>query len=423
MSEEPEKFYSEQTKEILGKLPSWVLRCGMGVIFLIFLGIILGSCFIKYPQVVTAPIMITTVNPPSDLIAKSTGRIDTLFARDGQLMFVDSPVAMLQNTACYDDVMEVARQMEHFDIDSLEWLNFDYRMGDLQSDFSELRRLCLDFKHYVDAENITRKKQLLTTQIGKYKQYLRQLLAQKYLIESDMQYAVKGFERDSLLYSQNVIALADLERSAQAVIQKKNTLAGFNASITNNELTILQMEQQLMELDMQKDNETAVYHRQIREGAQRMITQINQWKQSYLLISPIEGRLSFSKYWSENQNIQIGEKLATIVPPDSSRVIGIMSLPSAGFGRVAVGQKVNVKLNGYPYFEYGLLKGVVARLSSVPDKDGYVAEVIFLDGLQSTYKEQLTLIQQMDGTGDIITRDERLIQRLIQPIRALMDNI
>lgn len=423
MPEESEKFYSEQTQEILGKLPSWVIRWGISVIFLIFAGLIIGCYLIKYPQVVTAPVIITTLNPPSDLIAKATGRIDTLFAKDGELLFAGSPVAMLQNTASYDDVTEVARQLETFDMDSLTWLNVDYRMGELQGDFSELRRLCLDFKHYVDAENITRKKILLTAQITKYKQYLRQLLAQKSLIGSDLQYAIKGFERDSMLYSQNVISLADLERSAQAVIQKRNTLAGFNATITNNELTTLQMEQQAVELDMQKDNEVSVYLRQIRESVQRLITQIKQWEQSYLLISPIKGRLSFSKYWSENQNIQSGDKLATIVPLDSTQVIGIMSIPSTGFGRVAVGQKVNVKLNGYPYFEYGLLKGIVTRLSSVPDKDGYVAEIVFPDGLQSTYKEQLNLIQQMDGTGDIITKDERLIQRFIQPLRALMDNL
>ena len=423
MPEESEKFYSEQTREILGRLPSWILRWGMSIIFLIFLGIILGSYFIKYPQIVSAPIVITTLNPPSDLIAKVTGRIDTLFAGDGELMFAGSPVAMLQNTASYDDVTEVARQLENFDLDSLTWLTIDYRMGELQGDFSELRRQCLDFKHYVDAENITRKQLLLTAQIAKYKQYLRQLLSQKNLMELDLQYAVKGFERDSMLYSQNVIAPADLERSAQTAIQKRNALAGFNASITNNELTILQMEQQVIELDMQKDNETTVYIRQIKESVQRLITQIRQWEQSYLLISPINGRLSFTKYWSENQNIQSGDKLATIVPLDSTQVIGIMSVPSAGFGRIAVGQKVNVKLNGYPYFEYGLLKGIVSRLSSVPDKDGYVAEIMFPDGLQSTYKEQLNLIQQMDGTGDIITKDERLIQRFIQPIRALMDKI
>lgn len=424
MEHKPERFYSEQTQEIMGQIPSWILRWGMGVIFAVLLGIIIGSYFIKYPQIVTAPITITTINPPSDLIAKSTGRIDTIFARDGQSLSVGEPVAMLQNTASYDDVMVVASELDTFDMDSISWMGLNYRMGELQGSFSELRRQCLDFKHYNEAQNIPHKKSLLATQIAKYKRYHAQLLSQKSLITSDLHYTIKNFERDSLLFAQGVISPLEIERSAQAAIQKRNSLAGFEASLTSNELTILQMEQQLFELEMQYDNETSAYRRQITENIQQLSAQIRQWKQSYLLTSPIVGRLSFTKYWSENQNVQMGEKLATVVPLDSTQVIGIMTVPSAGFGRVAVGQKVNIKLNGYPYFEYGILKGIVTRLSSVPDgTNGYIAEVAFPDGLQSTYKEQLTLIQQMDGTGDIVTKDERLIQRFIQPIRALIDKI
>lgn len=423
MAEEPERFYSEQTKEILGKLPSWIIRWGMSVIFAILLGIIIGSYFIKYPQIVTAPIVITTINPPSDMIAKSAGRIDSIFAKDGSIVDVNFPIAILQNTASYDDVDCVTKKLETFDIDSIEWLERNYRMGELQNIFSELRRQCLDFQYYIKAENISKKKILLSAQITKYKQYHKQLLSQKTLIINDLKYAIKNYERDSMLYVQNVIAPLDLERSAQATIQKRNTLATFEASMTTNELTILQMEQELFELGMQYDNEVSAYHRQIAESVQLLAAQIKQWRLSYLLVSPINGRLSFTKYWSKNQNISVGDKLATVVPMDSTQVIGIMTVPSIGFGRVTIGQKVNVKLNGYPYFEYGILKGVVSRLSSVPDGEGYIVEVTFPDGLQSTYKEQLTLIQQMDGTGDIITKDERLIQRFIQPLRALIDKI
>ena len=38
-----------------------------------------------------------------------------------------------------------------------------------------------------------------------------------------------------------------------------------------------------------------------------------------------------------------------------------------------------------------------------------------------TYGKELPLIQQMDGTGEIITQDQRLIQRFLQPVRALFD--
>lgn len=68
-----EHFYSEEAQAILGRAPSWVVRWGVTVVFCILAGIIAGCYFIRYPQTVTAPISITTINPPSDLAASETG--------------------------------------------------------------------------------------------------------------------------------------------------------------------------------------------------------------------------------------------------------------------------------------------------------------------------------------------------------------
>ena len=99
----------------------------------------------------------------------------------------------------------------------------------------------------------------------------------------------------------------------------------------------------------------------------------------------------------------------------------MLYVPSAGFGKVEKGQTVNVKLNGYPYMEFGMLKGFIKNISAVPDEKGYVAEIDFTNGLFTTYNKKLNLIQQMDGQGEIITKDMRLIEQFLQPIRALFD--
>ena len=77
--------------------------------------------------------------------------------------------------------------------------------------------------------------------------------------------------------------------------------------------------------------------------------------------------------------------------------------------------------------EYGLLKGRLISLSTVPEVDdsgleGYVAEVAFPEGLVSSYKNKFHFIQQMDGTAEIITKDTRLIERFVQPLRSLFEN-
>ena len=60
------EIYSEPVREILSKPPKWIIRYGIGVIFIILLLIIIGSYFIKYPDIVHGKIV---------LISKSRGQI------------------------------------------------------------------------------------------------------------------------------------------------------------------------------------------------------------------------------------------------------------------------------------------------------------------------------------------------------------
>ena len=180
-------------------------------------------------------------------------------------------------------------------------------------------------------------------------------------------------------------------------------------------------------MTIQYDNELNDFQLQFDEQKNLLLAQIKLWKDSYILCAPNDGKVTFTKYWSVNQNITTGDRLATLVPQDSLHIIGRMIVPSAGFAKVKIGQQVNVKLSGFPYMEYGLLKGRLASLSSVPEVDesgteGYIAEVIFPDGLISSYKNRFRFIQQMDGTAEIITKDTRLIERFLQPLKSLFEN-
>jgi hypothetical protein len=72
--------------------------------------------------------------------------------------------------------------------------------------------------------------------------------------------------------------------------------------------------------------------------------------------------------------------------------------------------------------EYGMLKCKIKSISSVPDDDkGYIVEVIFPQGLITTYKKELRMIQKMDGIAQIVTEDRRLIGRFVDPIRELFE--
>ena len=94
------------------------------------------------------------------------------------------------------------------------------------------------------------------------------------------------------------------------------------------------------------------------------------------------------------------------------------------FGAKA-GQMVNVKFDNFPHMEYGMLRVPIRNISLVPiavNETGkaYILEVVFPEKLITNYGKELTFSQEMTGTAEIITEDLRLLDKFINPIKAVI---
>lgn len=59
-------YHSREVQDILGKPPSWLIRWGITVLFLIIASLVGGCYFIKYPEVITVPATVVPVQTASD---------------------------------------------------------------------------------------------------------------------------------------------------------------------------------------------------------------------------------------------------------------------------------------------------------------------------------------------------------------------
>lgn len=439
MPEREDNYYSEPVQEIMGSIPSWITRWGVTVIAGIFALIVIGCCIIRYPQTLTSSITLTSENPPSDLAARYDGLLDTVCVVNGQKVRNGDLVALLSTPADYGDIMAVRELLDSLssrerdalpDAVSSPSLYENYRLGDLQSSWSELVRSCSAYLNWSEIDQSGHQKRLVEEQIGKNREYYGDLLVQKAVLEQDMRYEQAGLERDSLLMVRGAVSRAEYETSLKSWISKKGSLASFEATLTSTQLSILQLRQQLTELEIQRRTEETEHLRGIMQQASRLKAQVAQWLEQYAVISPADGTVSLQKVWSRGQHVLVGDVIASVVPDNGDRVIGRLQVPSSGFGKVEEGQTVNVRLNGFPYMEFGVLKGVVESIPAVPQTvttaEGnsivYTVEVSFPDSLVTTYGKELPMVQQMDGTAEIITRDRRLIGQFIDPVLSLFKN-
>lgn len=101
---------------------------------------------------------------------------------------------------------------------------------------------------------------------------------------------------------------------------------------------------------------------------------------------------------------------------DPSILTGYVQLKTTSAGKIKVGQQVNLKFANYPYLQFGVVKGVVSRISAIPTGDSYPLEVNLPNQLISTFGKKFEFRQELKGTAEIITDEERLLTRILQPL-------
>jgi multidrug efflux pump subunit AcrA (membrane-fusion protein) len=126
------------------------------------------------------------------------------------------------------------------------------------------------------------------------------------------------------------------------------------------------------------------------------------------IVSPSDGVLIWERELLAGDMVSAGERLAVIFP---SYPIGIMAaLQEQSLGRIAVGHPVRVKLDAYPYQNYGTLKGRVKEITT-SNLPGQGLRVIVLVTLKDS--GEMGLLPGMSANIEITTGKTSLLKKLL----------
>ncbi|MDO5664846.1 MAG: HlyD family efflux transporter periplasmic adaptor subunit [Bacteroidia bacterium] len=417
---------SDEVQEVMNRIPPWILRRGITALFLIVLLLLIGSWFFKYPDIISAQITVTSLEPPASIIARSTGKIDKIFIKNNQSVEQGKPLAVIQNPANTTDMLTLLKNMENWensgllgDFSSSQSLS----LGNIQSVYAVFLTSLNDFRNYKQLnyypQKIASQQQQLVTQ----REYYRQIRQQNPVVGDQYRTSKKIYERDSLLFSRSVISENEYDISKNSFLQSKQTYLSFSASLKQSELQLMQGEENLLDLRQQASELESKYQLALRNATEALNAQIKAWERDFLLISPIDGIVSQMGVWSENQNVNAGETVFTVIPTQQNTPKGKALLPVQGAGKVKQGQRVNVRINNFPDQEFGYLIGKVESISSIPTAEGfYVVDIDFPEGMKTNYGKILPITQQMLGNASIITEDLRLLERFFMPVKKMIHN-
>lgn len=409
--------------------PRSMVRWGTAIVTIVIILLLVLSWIIKYPYLVRADAVITTERPPEYIKARVSGNIEHLFVSNGESITSGSILGVMETTASYESIQWLSslidtvksQDMPPTYVKAIRELPSNPVLGEIQDQYSAFRKSYYDYINHIEIDYYGKKIEAVNEEIRSIEDYIRQLKSKESLTISNLEVEKNKYLRDSLLNEQNIVPDAELENSKQKFYSLKIELVQVVLEASSKRIDLASKKQELQDLTAAREEERQKYISNADNELIKLKARLDWWIQNYLLVSNIDGNVTFTSYWSENQSVREGETVMTIVPLGENEIFARIMIPMAGSGKVEEGQNVNIQLEGYPYLEYGMVHGIIESRSLVPHENLYVLDVYLPDGLSTFYGKELNFSQNMSGRAEIITEDMRLIERLIYPFKYLVE--
>jgi multidrug resistance efflux pump len=413
---------SEEVQDILTRVPHWMIRWGTVLIFAIILMLFFVSWFIKYPDIVSTEIVITTTIPPEKLVARTSGKIEIILVQDKSIVKENTPLAIIQNAADYKDVfllksiLEVHSGGNEFDFEKLK----NVQLGNIESAFAlfhsayianELNKNLQPFQVENNAQNSE------NTQI---RERLNLLQQQKTINESELQLQKSNVNRYETLFDKGVISAQDFESKKLGYLQAEKSYKNLLSSISQLKSSLIENERTSKGTKINETKEEVNLESSKMQSFYQLEKVIKDWELAYVLKSSVSGKVSFLQIWTENQTINAGDNVFTIIPTLEKGYIGKLKAPALNSGKIKIGQVVNIRLSNFPDREFGMLKGKIKNISLTPDSAGnLLIDIALPQKLETSYHKIIPFQQEMKGSAEIVTENLRLTERLLYQFRDI----
>jgi HlyD family secretion protein len=269
-----------------------------------------------------------------------------------------------------------------------------------------------DYRLFLEKRTELQQIPFLKNEIEYYGKLSEQLGVKDSILADEIGLAEKKSARMREAKSFGGVSADEVEQAEATVLQQKRTKRDLNLQRLEYQIKINNLKKQIGDIRQRTQETAQSRYLLLKEFYQRLRAAVDTWLSSYIVTSPIAGEVAFLQLWSERQYVKEGTALMSVIPKGEG-LIGRLTLPVQGSGKVELGQKVNVELLAFPRHEYGMLQGKVEKISLLPQNNSLIVEISLPSGMKTNYKKQLSFRPNMQGRAEIITKPRRLLQRLL----------
>ena len=421
-----DEIRSDEVQEILTRIPSWTIRWGITLIFGLIVMLLVFSWFVKYPDIITSPMVLSTENPPVRLVSKVSGKIIGLKQNNGALVIAGQRLGLVESPISNEELVFLKSYLEDAHLllkDSTHVISVrssDYAFGELQITFNQLSKACFEYQKLQQNTNEIMKMETLSSKIKSFQKVQVITKRQRNIVKSELKNMKYVYDENLILYNNGTISKMELFREESRYRQKQMEVESLNKSIAEIEINLNNFRQELSDLEFNYSDKIKGLKNDITLNLNSIQSGIENWGLNYEITAPVNGRLVYLSNWKNNEYVTAATPMFAVIPVNEEYVANL-KIPSNGYGKIKVGQKVRLSLNGFPPAEFGYLEGTVSYLNEIPTKGEYLAQVTLPNGMESSYQITLEFSPEMDGVADVITDDLRVLERLFIQFNKLTE--
>jgi HlyD family secretion protein len=419
--------HTDEMQDIITKVPSWLLRWGITLFFVILLLIVGLAALIRYPDLVKAQLKIDSPNSSKPVVAKINGKLVKLLATENIPVKAGEPLGYIESTANHEQVLSLLSNLHLIQQRALQYglpVNLSIpndsnnQLGELQAAYQVFFQEYIIYKSSVENGYLLKKKIYLQKDLAGLIQQQSQLNAQKVLQQKDFQLGQDEYDMHRTLAVEKVETPAELRQQESKLLTKESPLIQTESAIITAKNNYSSKQKDILELDNQLLEERSKF----MQALNSLISQAEDWKSKFVLTASQTGKLSYAGVLQENQ-VLIANQEVFYINPGNSQFFGEMKIAQNSMGKVFAGQQVLIKLKSYPFEEYGMLTGKIRYIADMPYKDSvFIARVDLKLKAKSDMKKTIYLKQGMLANAEIVTLDATILQRISRSMTKMIDN-
>jgi hemolysin D len=406
-------------------------RVATAVIITLLIGAIAWACFGKVDVVATAPGKIVPSGDVKTIQSQDTAVVTVIHVKDGQkvtrgepLIDLDATDALTEATRAQSDLVATRYEVERAQamlsaIDRHHPPSLDANPAHGAQPQQESEQHILDGEYADYASNVGK----MLADIAQSRASLHETDDEIHKLSTTLPIEQQKEKDYAELVAKGFVGRHDYYNEQQAVIQIEQDLAAqrdrhveimatLDASIKKREAYVADVRRTWLEKihdDEQKIN-----------GLEQDLAKASQHRRLMYLTAPVDGTVQQLAVHTVGGVVTPAQVLMTLVPASPSLMVeSIVDNQDIGF--IKDGQRAEIKVETFPFTQYGTLHGTVMQVSNDAKQDDklgliFTAEVALPRDTMQIDERVIKLTPGMAVTTEIKTGRRRIISYLLSPL-------